>query len=125
MAGFSAKTSASDASALGKSAAYWLSCCNPAFYCNEGDGIAHYHCCGKECCTCQSSGCCACCATVCLGPCILYAVAHKVRACHDVDYNDFFGGGGPVSEAIERTELTNSLPSETHSGLSHREQGSV
>jgi hypothetical protein len=22
--------------------------------------------------------------------------AHKVWTCHDVDYNDFFGGGGPV-----------------------------
>ena len=87
---FSATTGRRAAAALpGGSWAFYLSCCNPAYTCHEGDGVSHVFCAGHHC---ESGLCCTCVAINCCGPCTACLWAHRVRAWFGVDFEDFWGG---------------------------------
>jgi hypothetical protein len=89
---FSENTSASEAAALGCGPkwAWWLSCCNSAYFWSTADVTSHYYCCGRECCAHGNT--CLCIATQCsILPCCFYYGAHAARGVFGVDFVDYFG----------------------------------
>ena len=89
---FSEKTSASEAAALGCGplTAWWLSCCNSAYFWSTRDVTSHHYCGGRECCAHKNT--CLCIATqFSIVPCCFYCGAHAARGVFGVDFVDYFG----------------------------------
>mmetsp|Transcript_10872 Transcript_10872/g.34357 ORF Transcript_10872/g.34357 Transcript_10872/m.34357 type:complete len:148 (-) Transcript_10872:147-590(-) len=106
---FTRETDLGAASELGQSSTWVISCFNPAYYCNTGDGISRTWCGGREVCAIGGgAGTLTCCATVtCCWP--VYTWAHFARGRAGVDYRDFFGGPSDSTAAPPAAPLNQEM----------------
>ena len=110
---FSEKTSASEAAALGCGplTAWWLSCCNSAYFWSTRDVTSHHYCCGHECCAHGNT--CLCIATqFSIVPCCFYCGAHAARGVFGVDFVDYFGDCTRSSKKVAEPQRRAAVPAE-------------